>query len=351
MKENHEKYIDRCIQLAKNGLGTTYPNPLVGCVIVHNDRIIGEGWHKKAGEPHAEVHAINAVKDRDLLTQATLYVSLEPCSHFGKTPPCANMILNYGIPKIIIGTMDPFAEVSGRGIQKLKASGCEVVVGIRKKECQELNKRFFTFHNKKRPYIILKWAQNPNGFISPLPEKRIANEPVWISNTYSKTIVHKWRSEEQAIMVGTNTAIADNPMLNVRDWKGQNPVRIVIDQHARIPIKASLLDEKIKTIIITSKFDKRKSLVKNVCYEAIDFSKNIGYQIVQLLHQHNLQSLIIEGGSRTLQTFIDENLWDEARIIEGNTNFKEGIRSPILTGKVIQKTKIQNDLLTYFIND
>ena len=224
----HEKYIKRCIELAKNGLGATYPNPLVGSVIVYKNKIIGEGWHQKAGAPHAEVNAINSVKDESLLNKSTIYVSLEPCSHFGKTPPCSDLIIAKGIKKVIIGTVDPFAEVAGRGIKKLMEAGCEVQVGILEKECQDLNKRFFTFHQKKRPYIILKWAQTTDGFIAPkVQEKR---EPVWITNQYSKQLVHKWRSEEQAILVGTNTAIADNPKLNTRLWNGKNPVRVVIDK-------------------------------------------------------------------------------------------------------------------------
>jgi len=210
----HEKYINRCLELAKNGLGKTYPNPLVGSVIVYKDQIIGEGWHQKAGSAHAEVNAINSVVEKSLLKKTTIYVSLEPCSHFGKTPPCSDLIIARDIKKVVIGAVDPFAEVAGRGIKKLMEAGCKVQVGILEKQCQELNKRFFTFHQKQRPYIILKWAQTANGYIAPkFQEKR---EPVWISNQYSKQLVHKWRSEEQAILVGTSTAIADNPKLNTR---------------------------------------------------------------------------------------------------------------------------------------
>ena len=216
----HEKYIRRCIELAKNGLGTTHPNPLVGSIIVYKDEIIGEGWHKKAGEPHAEVIAINSVKDKSLLPKATIYVSLEPCSHFGKTPPCCDLIIANIIPNVVIGTMDPFAKVAGNGIKKLVEAGKNVIVGILEDECNELNKRFFTFHNKKRPYIILKWAESLDGFIAPLT--KVKKEPVWITNDYSRQLVHKWRSEEQAILVGTNTIIDDNPSLTTRDWTGNN---------------------------------------------------------------------------------------------------------------------------------
>ena len=207
----HENYIKRCLELAKNGLGTTYPNPLVGSVIVYNNEIIGEGWHRKSGEPHAEVNAINSVKDKSLLSKATIYVSLEPCSHYGKTPPCCDLIIKHKIPNVVVGTIDPNSKVSGSGIKRLQENGANVTVGVLEKECNELNKRFFTFHNKKRPYIILKWAESQDGFMAPLGKEK--QEPVWISNTFSRQLVHKWRSEEQAILVGTNTVLDDNPKI------------------------------------------------------------------------------------------------------------------------------------------
>ncbi len=343
----HEKYIKRCIELAKNGLGATYPNPLVGSVIVHKNSIIGEGWHQKAGAPHAEVNAVNSVKDKSLLKKSTIYVSLEPCSHFGKTPPCSDLIIAKGIKKVVIGTIDPFAEVAGRGIKKLMEAGCEVQVGVLEQECQDLNKRFFTFHQKKRPYIILKWAQTIDGFIAPkIQEKR---EPVWITNQYSKQLVHKWRSEEQSILVGTNTAIADNPKLNTRLWKGENPVRVVIDKDLKIPQESALFDGTIKTIVLTE--NEKKSDNNNLAFEKLDFQQALPNQICEVLYRHNLQSVIIEGGARTLQTFIDNNLWDEARVFTGISEFHKGVKAPEFSGKMFSKTTLERDTLKFYKND
>jgi len=343
----HEKYIKRCIKLAKNGLGATYPNPLVGSVIVHRDSIIGEGWHQKAGAPHAEVNAVNSVKDKSLLKKSTIYVSLEPCSHYGKTPPCSDLIIAKGIKKVVIGTVDPFAEVAGRGIKKLMEAGCEVQVGVLEKECQDLNKRFFTFHQKKRPYIILKWAQTADGFIAPkIQQKR---EPVWITNQYSKQLVHKWRSEEQAILVGTNTAIADNPKLNTRLWKGENPVRVVIDKDLKIPQESALFDGTIKTIVLTE--NEKKSDNNNLAFEKLDFQQDLPNQICEVLYRHNLQSVIIEGGAKTLQTFIDNNLWDEARVFTGISEFHKGVKAPEFSGKMFSKTTLERDTLKFYKND
>jgi diaminohydroxyphosphoribosylaminopyrimidine deaminase/5-amino-6-(5-phosphoribosylamino)uracil reductase len=342
-----EKYIRRCIELAKNGLGTTYPNPMVGSVIVYDDKIIGEGWHKKAGEPHAEVNAINSVKDKSLLNKATIYVSLEPCSHFGKTPPCCDLIIKNKIPNVVIGTVDPNEKVAGNGIKKLIEAGTHVTIGILEAECNELNKRFFTFHEKKRPYIILKWAESKDGFIAPL--EKLEKKPVWITNQYSRQLVHKWRSEEQAIFVGTQTVIDDNPKLDVRDWTGNNPIRVVLDQNNRISNDSQIFDGQTKTIV----FSKFKPTVEkeNIIFEVIDFEQNIATQIVQKLYQHQIQSVIIEGGRQTLQTFIDENLWDEARIFIGDIKIKEGIKAPTLVKKSFEKLSIGNDELILSRND
>jgi diaminohydroxyphosphoribosylaminopyrimidine deaminase/5-amino-6-(5-phosphoribosylamino)uracil reductase len=247
--KTHKDYIKRCLELAKNGLGTTYPNPMVGSVIVYNNKIIGEGWHKKAGEAHAEVNAINSVKDKSLLSKSTIYVSLEPCSHFGKTPPCCDLIIQNNIPNVVVGTIDSFAKVSGNGIKKLSEAGKNVTVGILEEECKALNKRFFTYHEKKRPYIILKWAETQDGFIAPLSKEK--KEPVWITNEFSRQLVHKWRSEEQAILVGTKTVLDDNPKLDVRDWTGTNPTRIILDRFGKISNKFHVKDESTKTIAIT----------------------------------------------------------------------------------------------------
>ena len=342
----HEKYIERCIQLAKNGLGTTYPNPMVGSVIVYEDTIIGEGWHKKAGEPHAEVNAINSVKDKSLLKKATIYVSLEPCSHFGKTPPCSDLIIKNEIPQVVIGTVDPNEKVAGNGIKKLIEAGIKVTVGILENECHELNKRFFTFHQKKRPYIILKWAESQDGFIS--PKVKPEQKPVWITNSYSRQLVHKWRSEEQAILVGTQTVIDDNPKLDVRDWTGNNPVRIILDQKNRIAENSQVFDNQIKTIV----FSKTATNInkENLIFDIVDFEKNIASQVADAIYKHQIQSVIIEGGRQTLQTFIDANLWDEARVFKGNILFKEGTKAPILSGSYMKKHLIGQDELIIFRN-
>ena len=331
----------RCLELAKNGLGTTYPNPMVGSVIVCDGKIIGEGWHKKSGEPHAEVNAVNSVKDKSLLKRATIYVSLEPCSHFGKTPPCCDLIIENKIPNVVVGTVDSNIKVAGNGIKKLIEAGAKVTVGILETECKELNKRFFTFHEKKRPYVILKWAESNNGFIAPLT--KLEQKPVWITNKFSRQLVHKWRSEEQAILVGTNTVIDDNPKLDVRDWTGNNPIRIVLDQNNRISKESNIYDNQVKTIIFS---DIPKVInEENTTFESIDFKQNLAEQILNVLYKYQIQSVIIEGGSRTLQTFIDENLWDEARVFIGNHNFETGIKAPILALKNIEKHAVGNDIL------
>ena len=332
----HDIYIKRCIELAKNGLGTTYPNPLVGSVIVYNNEIIGEGWHRKSGEPHAEVNAINSVKDKSLLSKSTIYVSLEPCSHFGKTPPCCDLIIANKIPNVVIGTIDPFAKVAGTGIKKLIEASKNVTVGILEDECNELNKRFFTFHNKKRPYIILKWAESQDGFIAPLTKEK--KEPVWITNEFSRQLVHKWRSEEQAILVGTNTVIEDNPSLTTRDWSGNHPIRIVLDQNNRISKESHIFDNQVKSITINK--------------ENINFNNNIALEITDFLFNEGIQSVIIEGGRQTLQTFIDANIWDEARVFRGEIYFKSGTKAPTISGENSKKEKILNDeLLTFFNYD
>ncbi|EJL61491.1 bifunctional diaminohydroxyphosphoribosylaminopyrimidine deaminase/5-amino-6-(5-phosphoribosylamino)uracil reductase RibD [Flavobacterium sp. CF136] len=345
----HEKYIKRCIELAQNGFGTTYPNPMVGSVIVYENQIIGEGWHKKAGEPHAEVNAIKSVKDKSLLKKATIYVSLEPCSHFGKTPPCCDLIIANEIRNVVIGTVDPNEKVSGKGIKKIAESGANVIVGVLEKECNELNKRFFTFHKKKRPYIILKWAESKDGFLAPEKEISQDRKPVWITNLHSRQLVHKWRSEEQAILVGTQTVIDDNPKLNVRDWTGNNPVRVVLDQNNRISKDSFIFDDTVKTIVFTK--SEINISAENTTFEVIDFSQNIIPQILEVLYQNQIQSIIIEGGLQTLQTFIDQNIWDEARVFTGKkTTFGKGTKAPILSGKISAKINIESDELIQIRN-
>ncbi|WP_294963016.1 bifunctional diaminohydroxyphosphoribosylaminopyrimidine deaminase/5-amino-6-(5-phosphoribosylamino)uracil reductase RibD [uncultured Flavobacterium sp.] len=344
----HEKYIKRCIELAQNGLGTTYPNPMVGSVIVYDGQIIGEGWHKKAGEPHAEVNAVNSVKDKSLLKKATIYVSLEPCSHFGKTPPCCDLIIANEIPNVVVGTVDPNEKVAGKGILKLIEAGANVTVGVLENECNELNKRFFTFHQKKRPYIILKWAESLDGFLAPEKAGNQDRKPVWITNQYSRQLVHKWRTEEQAILVGTQTVVDDNPKLNARDWNGNNPTRIVIDRNNRIDPDSFIFDDTVKTIVFSGEIEKPSK--ESTQFEAIDFSRNIVPQILDVLYQNQIQSVIIEGGRQTLQSFIDENLWDEARIFIGKTSFSNGTVAPNILRKNSIKTNILSDELIQIKN-
>lgn len=333
--KSHQFYIQRCLQIAENGLGSTRPNPMVGSVIVYNDKIIGEGFTSQYGGNHAEVNAINSVLDQSLLKQATIYVTLEPCSHYGKTPPCSNLIISHKIPNVVIGCIDDNEKVAGQGVKKLRAAGCQVTVGILENECKTHHKRFFTFFNKKRPYIILKWAETKDGFIAPKTKNK--QKPVWITNKYSRQLVHKWRANEQSILVGTNTVLEDNPTLTTRDWTGNNPIRIVIDKNQKLSKNLDIFNNEAKTIIIN----------KNT----IDFSKNIAKQICDILFQKNITSIIIEGGKKTLQTFIDENLWDEARVFIGQTEFKNGTKAPLIKGKLLSKTYIKDDILKTYTND
>ncbi|PKA81904.1 diaminohydroxyphosphoribosylaminopyrimidine deaminase [Ulvibacter sp. MAR_2010_11] len=336
----------RCLQLAANGLGSTYPNPMVGCVVVYDNQIIGEGWHYKAGLPHAEVNAITSVVNKDLLRDAVLYVSLEPCSHFGKTPPCADLIISSGIKQVVIGSTDPNPKVAGSGIKKLIAAGCDVVVGVLEEACDELNKRFFTYHQQHRPYIFLKWAQTQDGLIAPSEANRSEEkEPVWITNNNSRQRVHKMRAEEQSILVGTTTVLRDNPSLTTREWTGPSPVRVVLDRNLQIPKTASVFDGSTKTIVLTE-----QSHVNNetLYYETIDFSEGILNQICDVLYKHKIQSVIVEGGAETLQTFLDANCWDEAFVFTGNVKFGEGVTAPMISGSLISEEKIGNDTLQHF---
>lgn len=347
----HEKYISRCIQLSKNGIGTTFPNPMVGCVIVHQNKIIGEGFTGPFGGPHAEVNAINSVKDLSLLANATLYVSLEPCSHFGKTPPCADLIVKHRIPNIVVGILDPNEKVSGRGIQKLKDAGCNVTVHVLEEACRDSHKEFFTYHIKKRPYIILKWAETQDGFIAPKQEKRgLKPEPYWISNDLSRQFVHQLRSQHQAILVGTNTVLQDNPKLDVRFWNGKSPTRVVIDRTLKIDSNFHVMDGSVTTMVLTEITNHNK-YIEGVNYEIIDFSNEIAKQICDILYKHHLLSVLIEGGTKTLQTFIGKDLWDEAYIIQGNTHFSTGLKAPVVQGTIKLVRKIGTDTLKTVVND
>ena len=340
----------RAIQLGKNALGTAAPNPMVGCVIVHKKTIIGEGFTSPHGGPHAEVNAINSVADKSLLKEATLYVTLEPCSHYGKTPPCADLIVKHQVKKVVIGLKDPNIKVAGKGIDRLKNAGIDVVVGVHHEKCREHHNRFLTFQEKKRPYIILKWAETADGFIAPNPEKRNRTpEPFWITNLKSRQLTHKWRSEEMAILVGTNTVLEDNPKLDVRHWSGTNPTRVVLDRNTKVPENFHVLNSSTKTIVLTETLPKQNK--ENIEYLKIDFKGNIAEQICELLYNSEINSVIVEGGNKTLQTFINDNLWDEARIFTGHSNFGSGIPSPKIKGRINSKTKILDDSLTILIND
>ncbi|HEA30251.1 MAG TPA: bifunctional diaminohydroxyphosphoribosylaminopyrimidine deaminase/5-amino-6-(5-phosphoribosylamino)uracil reductase RibD [Leeuwenhoekiella sp.] len=337
--------MDRCLQLARNGFPAAMPNPAVGAVLVVNDQIIGEGYTSAYGGPHAEVNAINSVRNENLLKKATLYVSLEPCSHYGKTPPCSDLIIAKNIPKIVIGTVDPFAKVAGRGIEKLFTAGREVIVGALEEECQAINTRFFTFHKKKRPFIILKWAQTLDGFIAPSSDKRDRKKPVWITNDYSRQRVHKLRTEEQAILVGTNTVLQDNPSLTARDWHGNNPLRVVIDREGKIPTDSTVFNGETKTLVFTEKQQKNQ---QNLEFIEVDFNKNLPEQICSVLFEKEIQSLIVEGGTQTLQGFIDAQLWDETWVFTGNNSFQKGIKSPVFQGKLTEKQAILEDILRIY---
>lgn len=344
----HEHYMQRCLELAANGLREAMPNPSVGAVLVYNGRIIGEGHTSPFGGPHGEVNCLNSVAeaDRHLISQSTLYVSLEPCSHYGKTPPCCDLIIKNEINNIIIGCVDPNEKVAGNGIRKLEEAGKNITIGVLEKECREFNRRFFTFHEKQRPYIILKWAESADGFLS--PKQKDEQKPVWITNRYSRQLVHKWRSEEMAIIVGTQTVLDDNPTLDVRSWSGPNPVRIVLDRSNRISEEYSVKNLKIKSIFLTETSNLPN--LDTLLYESIAFDDKLPKNISNVLYKHNLQSVIIEGGRQTLQTFIDANLWDEARVFKGSVIFHDGTPAPQFAASPIHSERILDDELIIYRN-
>lgn len=318
-----EKYIARCIQLAKNGLCNAAPNPMVGAVIVHNDTIIGEGYHIRCGEAHAEVNAVRSVKDESLLKESTIYVSLEPCSHHGKTPPCADLIINKGIPRVVVGCQDPFSLVAGRGIAKLREAGIEVKVGVLEEECRQLIRRFVTFNTLRRPFITLKWAESADGFID---LHRTEGHPYIFSSPLSSMLVHKRRAEHSAILVGRRTALLDNPSLTTRNWFGKNPVRMVIDKDLTLPKHLALFDGSVRTLVFTQR--ENTSNRPNVEHIRLDFKIDILPQIMEVLYKEKLQSLMVEGGSILLQSFIDAGCWDEAYIEQSDAHLKDGVKAP-----------------------
>ncbi len=334
-----EFFMTRALELARLGIGQVSPNPRVGCVIVHDNEIIGEGWHKKFGESHAEVNAIESVENKSLLKESTVYVNLEPCSHFGKAPPCADLLVKHQVKKVVVSNLDTNPLVAGSGVKKLTMSGVEVVVGVLEKTGRELNKRFFIFVEKQRPYVILKWAQTANRLVA---QKNL--ESKWISNEFSRQLVHQWRSEEDAVLVGTRTASHDNPSLSVRDWSGRNPTRIVIDRFLRLNSHLHLFDKKVKTICYNVlKHEEHKNLL----FVRLD-ENNFVVDLINDLYKQKIQSVIIEGGAQTLQLFIEAKLWDEARVFTSSRTFGEGILAPVFQGALTTEQFIQNDRLEIF---
>ena len=333
----------RCIELASKAMGSVSPNPMVGCVIVYQGNIIGEGYHKNYGKAHAEVNAIASVKDKSLLPKSTLYVNLEPCAHFGKTPPCSNLIIEYKIPKVVVGCVDAFLKVAGKGIEKMEKEGIEVIVGVLEKESRALNKRFFTFHEKERPYIILKWAESQDGFIAPNNQE----EPFWMISSESKELVHQWRAEEDAILVGRITAEKDNPSLTVRKVKGENPTRIVIDKELKLSTDLNLFNSEVKTLIFNSV---KLEIVDSNNFIKINFN-NLIENILRELYKQKIQSVIIEGGSKTLQSFIDDNMWDEARIFTTKKELTDGVKSPNIKGEIVTAKELGGDTLEIITNE
>lgn len=344
-----EKYMQRAFELAQLGLGSVSPNPMVGCVIVKENNIIGEGYHQQFGGPHAEVNAINSVKDQSMIKGSLVIVSLEPCSHYGKTPPCADLLIEKEVGEVYISNADPNPLVAEKGIEKLKAAGIKVFSGISESEGAFINRRFFTQITKERPHVILKWAQTKDGFLA-----RENFDSKWISDEYSRKIVHKWRLEEDAILVGTNTASYDNPSLNVRDWhindesEISQPTRVVIDRQLKLSTDSNLFQGEQPTICYNLKKDE---ISGNTEYVNIPENEDFIDSIVTDLHSRNIQSLVIEGGAKTLQVFIEKNLWDEARIFTAQKTFGEGIIAPCLDGSLLSENKLKDDSLTVLINN
>ncbi|WP_420582704.1 bifunctional diaminohydroxyphosphoribosylaminopyrimidine deaminase/5-amino-6-(5-phosphoribosylamino)uracil reductase RibD [Reichenbachiella sp.] len=336
-----EVFMQRALELAEQGLGVVSPNPMVGCVIVHEGKIIGEGWHEKYGEAHAEVNAINSVKNKKLLREATAYVTLEPCAHFGKTPPCADLLIKHQMKRVVICNQDSFPLVNGGGIAKLKEAGIDVEVGVLSEEGRNLNKRFFTRVEEQKPYVILKWAQTADGFIA-----RENYDSKWISGEHSRKLVHKWRAEEDAIWVGTNTAKHDNPKLNVRDWKGDDPIRLVIDKNLTLSRDLHLFDQEIPTICYNLKKEGKEENLEWVKVK----EENLLEDIFLDMRQRGIQSVFVEGGAHLLQSIIDQGLWDEARVFSSETQFEAGISAPSLKCDPEESKQIENDQLEIYYN-
>jgi len=342
------KFMQRCLELAMKAEGRTYPNPLVGSVIVHDGRIIGEGYHMKAGGPHAEVRAVDSVRNRSLLPLSSIYVNLEPCSHFGKTPPCADLIISHRIPVVVVGTADTSIKVSGRGLSKLRESGCRVITGVAENDCRKINKRFFAFHEKKRPYIILKWAQSADGFIDIDKETRKGSGPGWITGKPERILVHKWRAEEQAIIVGAETVRIDDPLLNVREWRGSNPVRLILSGSGILPEELAM-NRMIGSQVIFSFYPEKINLPGAVVVK-LNRNEPSAVQILDYLYGWGIQSLFIEGGAGVLNHFISLGLWDEARIFTGSRKYGNGIKAPEISRIPLLITEFENSRLEMLHN-
>ncbi|MFB9844725.1 bifunctional diaminohydroxyphosphoribosylaminopyrimidine deaminase/5-amino-6-(5-phosphoribosylamino)uracil reductase RibD [Mucilaginibacter ginsenosidivorans] len=344
----HETYMQRCLELAALGIGSVSPNPMVGAVIVHEEKIIGEGYHRQYGQAHAEVNAVNSVLSKydnaeELLRSSTIYVSLEPCAHYGKTPPCADLIIKQRIPKVIVGCRDPFDQVDGKGIEKLQQAGIEVITGVLEAECNWLNRRFFTRVQQKRPYIVLKWAQTTDGFFAPADKSQF-----WITGEESQRLVHQWRSEEDAILVGKNTAAIDNPQLNTRLWPGKSPKRVVIDRRLELDASLNIYDQSVETLVFNEVKTDIDGKIKYIALE--DFERFVPQYILFQLYLQDIQSVIIEGGAHTLNSFIGAGLWDEARVFTGKTVLRKGIKAPSVTGEGAEESLIGNDRLQTIYN-
>lgn len=342
---SHEVFMSRCLELAVKGMGSVSPNPMVGAVLVYEGRILAEGYHEQYGLAHAEVNCLKNVKaeDLELMNKATLYVSLEPCSHHGKTPPCADLIIEKGIKKVVTGSHDPNPLVAGRGIRKLRDAGIDVTEQVLQKECDFVNRRFITFHTRHRPYIILKWAQSADGFFAPEGKKQH-----WLTNEKSKTLSHKWRTEEDAILVGTNTVLIDNPQLTARHWDGRNPVRIMIDRELKVPAGSNIFDDEAMTIVYN---EIKEGLDAGIIYVKTGFYGSLPKHIADDLYMRNIQSLIIEGGANTLTHFIEAGLWDEARIFTAPSKLGSGIKAPHAEGVIYETQNLEDDSIIIKLND
>jgi diaminohydroxyphosphoribosylaminopyrimidine deaminase / 5-amino-6-(5-phosphoribosylamino)uracil reductase len=348
LETDDSKFMRRCLELASKAEGLTYPNPLVGSVIVYDGKILGEGYHLRSGESHAEVKAINSVYDKTKLRSSTLYVNLEPCSHFGKTPPCADFIILNEIPRIVIGTIDTSNKVSGKGVKKLRDAGCDVKTGVIEADCRRLNRRFFTFHEKSRPYITLKWAQSADGFLDIIRSDDHKAGPTWITGNPEKALVHKWRASEQAILAGAGTIRADNPRLDVREWHGPNPLKLILSSSGSFNKAIPVNNTNSKVVVFTHNRNADISDTDKVILKG-DVPSSI--QVSGFLFSSGIQSLFIEGGAEVLNHFISTGLWDEARIFTGEEYFKEGVKAPLIKGILFSKTSFSGSSLQIYLKN